>query len=146
MKIRYLKITFYIMMGMMLFSCATPKGGTRTDKRNYVLKMKNETLGKLHAKRPETKEMIKEAAGYAAFSNINTNLFLLSTCRGYGVVIDNSTGKKTYMNMGQVGVGPGLGIKDFRAVLIFKNKEVLHEFIEKGCEFGGHADAAARGK
>jgi lipid-binding SYLF domain-containing protein len=144
MEKKYCRAILLFFVVTLLVGCATPKGATVEDKRNYVLKMKDETLARLYAQESDAKRMIKHAAGYATFSNINTNLFLVSTARGYGVVVDNATGGKTYMKMAQLGVGPGLGIKDFRAVLIFKNKEVMKEFVEKGWEFGGHADAAAK--
>jgi lipid-binding SYLF domain-containing protein len=127
-----------------LVSCATPKGVTKQEQRNYVLKMKDETLAKLYAQKPETKGMIKKAAGYGVFSNIGTYIFLLAGGSGYGVVVNNSTGQKTYMKMRSVGFGLGMGVKDFRAIFIFKNKEVLNEFLEKGWEFGGQTDAAAK--
>jgi len=138
------KVLLLVLMGIFLFSCATPKGVTNKDQRNYVLKMKDETLAKLYKTKPETSKMIKKAAGYAVFSNIGSYLFLLSTSNGYGVVINNSTRTKTYMKMAEVGAGLGLGIKDIRLVFIFKNKTVMSEFIEKGWEFGGQADAAAK--
>jgi lipid-binding SYLF domain-containing protein len=106
--------------------------------------MKDETLAKLYAQKPETRAMIKKAAGYGVFSNIGTYIFLLSSGNGYGIVVDNSTGHKTYMKMRSVGFGLGLGVKDIRAIFIFRNKEVLNEFVEKGWEFGGQADAAAK--
>jgi len=106
--------------------------------------MKQEALAKLYAQKPETKSMIKKAAGYGVFSNIGTYVFLLAGGSGYGVVVDNSTGKKTYMKMRSVGVGLGMGVKDFRAVFIFRNKDVLNQFVEKGWQFGGQADAAAK--
>jgi lipid-binding SYLF domain-containing protein len=106
--------------------------------------MKNETLVKLYAQKPETRAMIKKAAGYGVFSNIGTYIFLLASGNGYGIVVDNSTGQKTYMKMGSVGFGLGVGVKDIRAVFIFRNKRVLNEFVEKGWEFGGQADAAAK--
>ena len=37
-----------------------------------------------------------------------------------------------------------MGIKDFRAVFIFKTQESLDSFIDKGWEFGVNADAAAK--
>jgi lipid-binding SYLF domain-containing protein len=88
--------------------------------------------------------MITKAAGYGVFSNVGTYLFLLAGGSGYGVVIHNATGQTTYMKMRSVGIGVGMGVKDFRAVFIFKNKKVLDEFVEKGWEFGGQADAAAK--
>jgi len=129
---------------LFLVGCATPKGVTKHDQRDYALNMKEKTLAKLYETKPETKDMIKKAAGYGVFSNIGSYIFLLSTGRGYGVVVNNSTGKKTYMKMMQVGAGLGLGIKDFRLVFIFRNQEALNDFVEKGWEFGGQADAAVK--
>jgi lipid-binding SYLF domain-containing protein len=138
------KVFLCILAVLFIAGCATPKGVTKKDKRNYVINMRNETLDELYKKQPGTKEMIKKAAGYGVFSNIGSYLFLLSTGRGFGVVVDNSTGKKFYMNMFHVGAGLGLGVKDFRIVFIFTNKNVMRDFVEKGWEFGGQADAAAK--
>ena len=107
-----------IFMLIIIAGCAAPKGTTLQEKRNYVLEMRKETLSKLYKEKPYVKKQILNAVGYGVFSNINTNLFLLSTARGYGVVKDNKTGKNIYMRMGQIGVGPGLGLKDFRAIII----------------------------
>lgn len=127
-----------------LCGCAAPKGSTIQEKRNYILEMREETLAKLYKKKPYVKEQILSAAGYGVFSNINTNLLLVSTARGYGVVKNNHTGRETYMKMGQVGIGPGLGLKDFRVVIIFTDKDSLADFVDQGWEFGGHADVAAK--
>ncbi len=43
--------------------------------------------------------------------------------------------------MNFLGIGPGLGVKDFRAALIFKKAQVFNEFVDGDWEFGGHADA-----
>ena len=114
------------------------------EKRAEVRKVRDETLADLYREKPELKSRIKKAAGYGVFSNLGVNVLLLSTARGGGVVVDNATGKETFMKMGSVGAGVGLGVKDFRAVFIFHNKEVLEGFVEKGWEFGGQADAAAK--
>lgn len=133
-----------IFVGIFLASCATPKGATRQDQKGYVLKMKDETLSELYRTKPETRALIKNGAGYGVFSNIGSYLLLISTGSGYGVVVDNSTGAQTFMKMAQAGAGLGLGIKDFRLVFIFRTREVINDFIEKGWEFGGQADAAAK--
>ncbi|MHC5157126.1 MAG: YSC84-related protein, partial [Planctomycetota bacterium] len=93
---------------------------------------------------PSAEEEIGKAAGYAAFSNANVNIIFASAGGGYGVVVDNETGAKTYMKMGSGGVGLGLGAKDYRQVLIFSTKDSMNKFIDKGWVFGGHADAAAK--
>jgi len=138
------KIFILICAGLFLVSCATPKGATKQDQRSYALKMKDETMADLYRTKPETKGMVKKAAGYGVFSNVGGYLIFLSTGGGYGVVVDNTAGRKTYMKMAQVGAGLGLGVKDFRIVFIFKNKKVLDDFVEKGWEFGAQADAAAK--
>ena len=35
-------------------------------------------------------------------------------------------------------------MKDFRAVFIFTDKEMLEKFVEKGWDFSGQADVAAK--
>lgn len=124
--------------------CSGPQGATVGDKRADIFKMRNDILTRLYEEKPEAKAKIEEAAGYGTFSNINVNLFLASTGNGYGVVHNNATGEETYMRMAMLGVGVGMGAKDFRAVIIFRNRDALNTFVEKGWEFGGHADAAAK--
>ena len=114
------------------------------DQRQSIRNMETETLARLYQEQPSTKDKIKEAAGYGTFANANVNLIFASAGGGYGVVVDNSTGKRTYMKMALGGIGLGLGVKDYRQVLIFKSKYALNKFIESGWEFGGHADAAAK--
>ena len=114
------------------------------EKRAEVRKMRDEVLADVYKEKPELKSRIKKAAGYGVFSNLGINVLLLSTARGGGVVVDNASGKETFMKMGSVGAGVGLGVKDFRAVFIFYDKQVLRNFVEKGWEFGGQADAAAK--
>ena len=128
----------------LITGCNKPKGGTFDEQRAYAQEMRNMTINELYKKKPITRDKIKNAAGYGVFSNINTNLFLLSTGSGWGIVRDNSTGKDTYMKMAMIGAGLGLGVKDFRAVIIYRTPKSLNTFINEGWEWGGHADAAAK--
>lgn len=144
MKRYHMTIGILFVIFTFLAGCTTPKGVTKQDQRNYVMKMKDDTLAKLYREKPETRDMIKRAAGYGVFSNVGTYLFFVAGGSGYGLVIDNATGHRTYMKMRSVGVGLGMGVKDFRAVFIFKNRQVLNDFVNKGWEFGGQADAAAK--
>jgi len=116
-----MKKNFFYLTGLMLIlatmGCVTIKGATKAEQRNYVQDMKKETLNKLYQSTPFAKSQIKDAAGYGVFSNLNTNLFLLSMGSGYGMVTDNKSGDVTYMKMASVGGGLGMGIKDFRAVI-----------------------------
>jgi len=119
-------------------------GKTVDQQRAERQQVKNDTLQLLYKHAPEAKEMIANAYGYAAFSNVGVNLVLLSAEGGMGMAHDNKTGKNTYMNMASGGVGFGLGIKDFRAVFLFENKAVFDRFVNEGWEANAQADAAAK--
>lgn len=122
--------------------CTTSTASSPQDKRQAVLTMEQKTLTDLYKVQPLAKAEMDAAPGYAVFSNANVNLIFASFGGGYGVVTDKA-GKHTYMKMGEVGLGLGLGVKDFRAVFIFHDRATLDRFINSGWEFGGQADAAA---
>ena len=125
--------------------CASAKGGSAQQKRAYTLRMRDDALTELYTQEPEAKRKIQNAAGYGVFSNIGTSLFFLKTGGGYGVVHDNTSGRDTYMKMGELGVGIGIGITDFRAVFVFYDEHTLNTFTNEGWEFGGEAQAVAQG-
>lgn len=124
---------------------ASPALADKNDKkRQKILEMRIEVLNDLYEQKPEAQDMIRKAEGYGVFSNVGINLFMVSAGGGNGVVHDNKSGKDVYMNMASAGVGLGLGIKDFRGIFIFHSRPALVNFIEKGWDFSGQADAAAK--
>ena len=127
-----------------LVACAGPKGDTAAEKRQYVQDERAETLEKFYDSDASLKRKVSEAAGYAIFSNIGAKVIFVSGGGGHGVVHNNRTGDDTYMRMGEVGVGLGLGVRDFRALFVFKNEPTLQKFIDEGWEFNAEADAAAK--
>ena len=128
----------------LLSGCSGIQGNNKAERQNYVNAMRSETLKILYDYKPSTKAQLSDAVGYAVFSNVSSNLIILSAGSGYGVVHDNSSDKDTYMHMASAGVGIGLGIKDFRAVVVFDKHETLDEFIKNGWDFTGQADAAVK--
>jgi lipid-binding SYLF domain-containing protein len=121
-------------------SCAKPRGSTVAEQRHAVKQMSQEALSHLYAVHPEMRTRLQQVPGYGVFSNRSSGLLLLGTGNGYGVVTDNTTGRETIMRMAQVGVG----LKDYRAVFVFKNRQVLQDFVEYGWDFGAQADAGAK--
>ena len=122
----------------------SPKGESADEQRKKVREERDEILARLYSEHPEAKAEIENAAGYGAFNNKNMNLFLLSTGHGYGMVVDKKTGKETFMAMGSLGGGAGMGAKDLSVVFIFENTDVMKEFVDKGWQFGGEIDATAK--
>lgn len=119
------------------------KGDNPEQKRAAVRKDRDDILAKLYAAHPDAKAKIRKAAGYGTFNSKNLNLFLLSSGHGYGMVVGQD-GQETFMAMGSLGGGVGVGAKDLSVVFIFKNAEVMRKFIDSGWQFGGEADAAAK--
>lgn len=114
------------------------------EKREDILEMRQEVLAELFETRPQANAEIDEAVGYAVFKNVGVHVILVSAKGGKGVAHDNATGEDVYMRMGSAGIGIGLGLKDFRAVFIFHDREAFDSFVDKGWDFSGEADAAAR--
>lgn len=142
---RYYPILSFILIATLLISCARAKGPTPESKRDYTHDMEEATLIELFTKKPETVELVESAEGYAVFSNINTQLLWFGSGHGFGVVHDNKTHEKTYMNMAEAGVGVGFSLKDFREVIIFNSREKMENFIESGWNVGS-AQASAEFK
>lgn len=123
-----------------------PKGDSPEEKRGVVLKQRDEMLAELYKTKPELKDRISKAAGYATFKQTDVNLFLLASGRGYGVLKDNRTGKDTYMCVASLGGGVGMGVKDLRVVFVFNDTNVLRQFMQSGVQFGGKGDVSAKYK
>ena len=139
-----IKHAFFIFTFCIAGCVSTTSETSVAEKRQQVLAMKDAVLTKLFRDKPDVREQINAAAGYAVFSNANVNLFLVSAGGGYGVAKNMKTGRYTYMNMAEGGVGVGLGAKDYRIVMVFHNPKALERFIQSGWTFGGNADAAAK--
>jgi len=143
MKKTIIAVALGFVCAAMLTGCG-PKGSlTVEEKRQTVQDMEKTTLERLYKEAPEAKDKIAKAPGYGVFSNANVNLLIASAGTGYGVVVDNATKQRTYMKMALGGVGLGLGAKDYRVVMVFKEKAAMDKFVASGWDFGAHADAAA---
>lgn len=106
--------------------------------------MRIDTLKALYKLSPPAQKEIKNAAGYAVFSNLGINILFLSTASGAGIAHDTGTSKDTYMKMISAGVGHGLGVKDFQGVFIFSNETFFNQFVTDGWQAGAQADLAAK--
>ena len=109
--------------------------------RKDLQKARTEALEKLYAEKPGTRSELESAKGYAVFSSIGVNLFLISTESGGGILRDNRTGKETYMKMFSAGGGIGMGVKDFSLIFVFHTVAAMEDFQKEGWDFSAKADA-----
>ena len=121
-----------------------PKGDTRAEKIESSAQMLQDTLQEAYTRKPDLKPMVEQAQGYAVFKNFGTQLMVLASGSGWGVVHDNRTGRDTHMKMLQLGGGLGVAIKDYRAVFVFHSRQAMNDFIEHGWGAEGQAQASAR--
>lgn len=128
------------------WSGKSPKEIKQENKKERIERNKTniETLQLLYKHAPESRNMVIRSYGYATFTNVGVNLILFSAEGGKGMAHDNRTGRTIYMNMASGGFGLGLGVKDFRAVFLFKDKKAFNQFVNSGWEANAQADAAAK--
>ncbi len=127
-----------------LGACVTGPKKTDFQRRAEIKAMREDTIAEVQNFQTDIRKRLADSPGYAVFSNANINVIFASFSGGYGVVRNNKSGKDTYMKMAEAGVGLGLGLKDFRAVFVFRSQYALDNFIENGWSVGAHADAAAK--
>jgi lipid-binding SYLF domain-containing protein len=119
---------------------------TPDSQRAEIRQTRDAVLKELYELRPGAKAKIEKSVGYAVFSNVGINVVFASFAGGHGIVVEKGMIRdtETFMKMGSAGLGLGLGVKDFRAVFIFKSAEKLRAFVDKGWDFSGQVDAAAK--
>jgi lipid-binding SYLF domain-containing protein len=110
--------------------------------RKEFQKIEKDTLGKLYSVQPSAKSAVEGAAGYAAFSNFGMKILIAGSGTGKGVAVNRKTGQRTYMRMGEIQAGLGLGVKKFQVVFVFEDPAKLDAFINQGWEFGAQTTAA----
>lgn len=144
MRIARLSLLFGLALALLACTATGLSRGTPAERRQAIQDMRQEVLTELYSLRPETRNLIDDAAGYAVFANANINIILASFGGGVGVARDNASGRDIYMRMGEVGVGIGAGVTDFRAVFVFHSDAALRRFLDVGLSVGGNVDAAAQ--
>jgi lipid-binding SYLF domain-containing protein len=132
-----------VAIALLLPGCMRPKGASVAEKRDYVKDMRDEALADLYKRDPTLRGKVQSAAGYAVFSNIAGGILFVSTGQGYGIAHDSRTGRDTYMKMGELGAGMGLGMRHFRGIYVFNSAANFRTFVDSGWEFGGDANVAA---
>ena len=113
-------------------------------KRMKINETAKTSLNEVFDNNPKAKELWEEAYGWAAFDNLKL-AFGFSGGGGNGVAINKKTDHHTYMKMGTVGVGLGLGAKKYQVIFLFQDEQTFNNFVEKGWQADAGATAVAGG-
>ena len=120
-----------------------PNEGKIIEARHQVREMANDSLAALYEIQPNLRWAVERAAGYAVFSTFGIKLFFAGGTTGKGVVVNNHTGRQTFMRMVQLQGGLGFGVNKNRLIFVFTSHQALRSFIDQGWEFGAQANVSA---
>lgn len=134
--------------GLALAALAAAGGAAaQTDKAKKQAEVRTVTaasLEKFYKAKPELKDRVAKAPGYAVFTTYGLS-FIVGGAGGKGIAHDNKSGKDTFMDMAQASVGVQLGASQNETLIVFNTPAALKNFVDKGWEYGGGATAAAGG-
>jgi len=102
--IKYLSLAA---LALVFASFTAPSGSTGTEKRTSVHAMRNQTLKELYSTKPDSRQLVANSAGYAVFNQVETKIPTAGTSNGYGLAVNKSTGRETYMRMAGLSAGFG---------------------------------------
>lgn len=122
-----------------MLGCVAP-GENPSQKRSNIAEMQDESLQDFYQKKPELQQIVKQAAGYAILKTWTMGI-IPGGGAGYGVLVDNATGKKTYLQMGQFSLGVIFMAKDGRTLLVFDDAQTMQDFTTGKWVGGGAVDA-----
>ena len=101
-----------------------------------------ESLDEVFKASEHAKSLYDNSYGWAAFDNLKI-AWGFSGGGGNGVAVNKKTGARTYMKVGTVGVGLGLGAQKYQVVFLFQDEQTFSNFVDKGWQADATAQATA---
>ena len=144
MRTVILSMLTVICLGLLACSSAPESPYQVDEQRASVRDMASQTLIQLYQANPEAQDAIRNAAGYAVFSDFGMKVLYMGGAKGQGIAVNNATGETIFMKMFELQPGLGVGAERFRMVLVFDTPQAFNQFVTSGWEFGANAMAAAK--
>lgn len=113
------------------------------EKRDFLAGVEQKTLAELIEKSPEIQAEMDRSVGHAVFSNRSAKIPFVGAGEGIGVVFDKKTGERTYLKVRRLDVGGGLGVREYRLVVVFFEEEPLKKLAGGKLELAAGAEAGA---
>ena len=144
-----MKKMFALLMAALLVCLMTAVSfaGTSQEKidkeRAEIDNLSVQALHNLYEKVPSARNVINNCYAYATLSNTGMKLGWFGDAHGRGLAVNNATGEKVYMRMKEVGLGIGLGIKEYDLIFVIGTEQAWNSFISGDIKFASSADASA---
>lgn len=137
-KISVLVAVFLALMASTVFAASAVER-----QRAEIDRLHDKTLERLYEKYPAAERVLQESYAYATLSNSGVKILLFGSAHGRGEAINNETGEKIYLRMGEISAGLGIGATEYDLVFLIADKEAWDSFIIGKTRFGASAEAAA---
>jgi hypothetical protein len=117
---------------VLLAACQSENPDRRADARAYARLASDQARAEMVASDPALPARLDAAAGWAAFGSTGDSLFARRRGDGLGLAHDNRTRADTPMRITVPGTDRTLGLRTFRALLVFSDPAVFAQFVRGG--------------
>ena len=141
------KMATLLMTALVLCLMTTSTLAADADKivkeRAKIEELSAKALENLYEKVPSAQNVIENCYAYATLSNTGMKLGIFGDAHGRGLAVNNETGERLYMRMKEVGLGLGLGVKEYDLIFVIGTEPAWNSFISGDIKFATSAEAAA---
>jgi lipid-binding SYLF domain-containing protein len=135
----------FLLVLFALQACTSIPIEQRADKRSQLDQEAQETIARMIEQDPGIEQELDEAAGYFVSRISAANVAVIGGGQGIGVLVDNQSGDRTYLNVKRFDLGAGLGVRYYRVLMLIETREKLEE-IRTGTTFRAATTDIAAGK
>jgi len=141
------RLAVSMIAALLAVSCSsTYRSMSATEKREFLVELEEQTLAELVDQAPEAQAEIDRSVGHAIISNRLAKVPFVGAGEGIGVVFDAESGERTYLKVGRLDVGGGLGVREYRLVVLFFDRAPLQKLAGGKFELGAGVEAGAKDK
>jgi len=139
-----LRLTAVMFATLLVVSCSsTYKKMSVEEKRAHLAEAEQTTLAELVEMKPEVQADLDRSIGHAVFSNRLAKVPIVGAGDGIGLVFDKKTGERTYLKVQRLDIGGGLGVREYRLVVVFFDEEPLKKLASGKLELTAGAEMGA---
>lgn len=124
--------------------CAGGLIGSKEKKLAYFDSLEQETLTRLIKEQPKVQQELAESVGYLVADEKVLKVPIIGAGGGAGVVVDKTTGKRSYLRIPELQFGYGWGGRAEKVVLVFQDIDKLRDLADGKWHAGAQAEATAK--
>ena len=126
----------FAILGAALFlqACTAIPVEQRADKRAELNRVAEETIALMVKQDPDLSQALEKSEGYFVSRVSSANVAVIGGAQGIGVLVDNTSGDCSYLNVKRFDLGAGLGVRYFRVLVLIETREAFEE-IRRGKTF-----------